>query len=275
MSSFCLGCGNSLAAGERFCGSCGRDALAAADAPRVDPAVAFGLMPETSGKAIFSLVCGAIFLILPFSFVAVIWGYLALSEIRKSPGRLTGKGMAIAGIALGYIGVALTVFLIGLRIYEQHHARTAVTTHPTTAKRQRTLSKPRIVSDANPVVSAVRTLNTAEIAYGQAHKSLGYTCSLSDLKGSWGIGNLSQGQTDGYIFELKDCKASNGIGPVVMYRLVAYPATKKPGAPAYCSDESDVIRISRNGSANDCLKTGTDLAESEINKSPPVSQSTR
>lgn len=273
MSSFCLGCGNSLAAGERFCGSCGRDALAGADAPRVDPAVAFGLMPETSGKAIFSVVCGALFLILPFSFVAVIWGYLALSEIRKNPGRLTGKGMAIAGIVLGYIGVALTVFLIGLGIYEQHRTRTAVTTHPTTAKRQRTT--PRIVKNANPVVSAVRTLNTAEIAYAQAHRSLGYTCSLSDLSGSWGIGDLSHGQTDGYVFELKDCKTSKGTGPILMYRLVAYPAAKKPGAPAYCSDESDVIRISRNGSAQDCLKTGTELAESEINKSEPVSPSTR
>jgi hypothetical protein len=246
--------------------------LAGADAPRVDPAVAFGLMPDTSGKAIFSVVCGALFLILPFSFVAVIWGYLALSEIRKDPGRLTGKGMAIAGIALGYIGVALTVFLIGLAIYGPHMARKAVT-NPATTKRQGATT--RIVRNANPVVSAVRTLNTAEIAYAQAHRSLGYTCSLSDLSGAWGIGDLSQGQTNGYVFELQGCKASKGTGPVVMYRLVAYPATKKPGAAAYCSDESDVIRISRNGSAEDCLKTGTDLAESEINKTEPASQSTR
>ncbi len=261
MSSFCLGCGNSLASGERFCPSCGRDALAGASFPRVDPAVAIGLMPEPSNKAIFSLVCGALFLILPFSFVAVIWGYLALSEIRKNPGRLTGRGMAIAGIVLGYVGVALTAFLIGLGIYAQHTARKAVT-HST-------------IRSGKPVVSAIRTLNTAEIAYAQAHKSLGYTCSLSDLSNAWGIGNLSEGHAHGYVFELKDCKASKGTGPVVMYRLVAYPATQKPGAAAYCSDESDVIRVSRNGSAEDCLRTGTDLEESEIKKSGPVWQTTQ
>jgi len=231
-------------------------------------------MPDTSGKAIFSVICGALFLILPFSFVAVIWGYLALSEIRKNPGRLTGKGLAIAGIVLGYIGVGLTVFLIGLGIYAQHVARKGGT-NPTTAKRQGTFSSPQIVRNTNPVVSAVRTLNTAEIAYAQAHKSVGYTCSLSELSGAWGIGDLSDGRANGYVFELKDCKASKGTGPVVMYRILAYPATKKPGAAAYCSDESYVVRIARSGSAEDCLKAGTDLAESEINKSVPAYQTSQ
>ena len=165
------------------------------------------------------------------------------------------------GIVLGYVGVALTAFLIGLGIYAQHTARKAVT-HST-------------IRSGKPVVSAIRTLNTAEIAYAQAHKSLGYTCSLSDLSNAWGIGNLSEGHAHGYVFELKDCKASKGTGPVVMYRLVAYPATQKPGAAAYCSDESDVIRVSRNGSAEDCLRTGTDLEESEIKKSGPVWQTTQ
>src|SRR6202008_1898802 len=83
VSSFCLGCGNSIAEGERFCAACGRDSQAGANMPAVDPQVAFGLPPETSNKAIFSLVCGILFIILPFSIVAVIFGYIALSEIRK------------------------------------------------------------------------------------------------------------------------------------------------------------------------------------------------
>ena len=117
MSSFCLGCGNSLAEGERFCGACGRDSQAGAGvAP--DPQVAFGLPPETSGKAIFSVICGILFVILPLSIVAVIFGYIALSEIRKSPGRLKGRGLAITGIVLGYLGVAFIVGFFGLGFYE-------------------------------------------------------------------------------------------------------------------------------------------------------------
>ena len=52
LSSFCLGCGNSLAEGERFCGVCGRDSQAGAGVRAVDPSVAFG-PPETSGKGDF------------------------------------------------------------------------------------------------------------------------------------------------------------------------------------------------------------------------------
>ena len=118
MSTFCLGCGNSVAEGERFCGVCGHDSQAGAiDAP-IDPQAAFGLPPETSGKAIFSLVCGIFVIIPPLSMVAVIFGHIALLEIRKSPGRLKGRGLAITGIVLGYLGVLFIVAIFGLGIYE-------------------------------------------------------------------------------------------------------------------------------------------------------------
>jgi len=90
MASFCLGCGNSISEDERSCPICGRDA--AASGPRVDPGVAFGLAPETSGKAIVSLVCGLLFILLPLSVIAVVFGHLSLSEIRRSGGQLTGRG---------------------------------------------------------------------------------------------------------------------------------------------------------------------------------------
>ncbi len=117
MSSFCLGCGNSMLEGQRFCEVCGRDSQADSSKALIDPAVAFGLPPETSGKAIFSLISGILFLILPFSIVAVVFGYLSLYDIRRSAGRFTGKGLAVAGIILGYVGVAVIVGLIGLGIY--------------------------------------------------------------------------------------------------------------------------------------------------------------
>ncbi len=49
------------------------------------------------------------------------------------------------------------------------------------------------------------------------------------------------------------------------YQLIAYPADPgKNGSPAYCSDQSDVIRVAWSGSAQDCLKMGVDLSEREI-----------
>ena len=255
MSSFCLGCGNSMAAGERFCGICGRDSQASPAAPTVDPAVAFGLPPETSGKAIFSLICGILFFIPlpPFFIVAVIFGHLSLSEIRRSAGRLAGRGFAIAGLVLGYLGVAAMIALI---VFVVSYRKSW----------DRSVAETAIASNENSTVSAVRALNTAEIAYAQAHRESGYTCSLSELSGAWGISrDLARGRKNGYVFELQGCTAAKADGPIVKYQVVAYPENlKKAGRPAFCSNESDMIRVARSGSPEECLRSGVDLSATEI-----------
>jgi hypothetical protein len=65
---------------------------------------------ETSGKAIGSLICGLFFLFFPIAIVAIVLGHLSLSDIRKAAGRLTGQGVAVAGLVLGYLGVAFIPF---------------------------------------------------------------------------------------------------------------------------------------------------------------------
>ncbi|MDI1314525.1 DUF4190 domain-containing protein [Prosthecobacter sp.] len=68
----------------------------------------------TSGLAIASLVCGIlVFLTVGLAGLpAVITGHLALSGIRKSGGALGGRGMAIAGLILGYLGFGLTLIAV-------------------------------------------------------------------------------------------------------------------------------------------------------------------
>lgn len=111
----------------------------------------------------------------------------------------------------------------------------------------------------------------AEIAYSQAHRDADFTCSLSELSGVWGISSdLAGGRKNGYIFEFKNCSALKPGGPIARYQVVAYSV--KPGgarAPAYCSDESDIIRVVKTGSAQDCFETGTELSAQEVS-SPPV-----
>jgi hypothetical protein len=68
--------------------------------------------PKTSGKAVVSLVFGIIgFIVLPLiaGIVAVIVGYSAKGDIRKSAGALKGEDMATAGIILGWVNLGLTV----------------------------------------------------------------------------------------------------------------------------------------------------------------------
>jgi predicted acyltransferase len=62
--------------------------------------------------AIASLVLGIGGLtILPLlgSIVAIVLGYMARRDIRQRPGEVSGDGMALAGIVLGWIAVGLSV----------------------------------------------------------------------------------------------------------------------------------------------------------------------
>jgi hypothetical protein len=63
----------------------------------------------TNGLAIASLVLGCLFCLLVTGILAVIFGNLALAQIARSPQQ--GRGLAIAGIVLGWIGVALLAIL--------------------------------------------------------------------------------------------------------------------------------------------------------------------
>lgn len=68
--------------------------------------------PERSGKAVASLVTGILsWLIIPFigAIIAIVTGHLALRDIRESGGTLVGRGMAIAGLVLGYIQIVIPV----------------------------------------------------------------------------------------------------------------------------------------------------------------------
>jgi hypothetical protein len=74
---------------------------------------------QTSGKSTAALVMGILGLFLcPLicSVLALVFGYQAKREIDSSGGRLSGRGNAVAGIVLGWIGVALVAAFIGLVI---------------------------------------------------------------------------------------------------------------------------------------------------------------
>jgi hypothetical protein len=75
------------------------------------------LAPRTNGLAIASLVLGIVWVYWIGSILALIFGYKAKGEIDRSNGMQTGRGMAIAGIVLGWIGIGgLVLLLIGLAV---------------------------------------------------------------------------------------------------------------------------------------------------------------
>ena len=70
----------------------------------------------TNGLAVASLVCGLVGLFLVpvlAPLLAVIFGHIARGQIRNSGAQ--GGGMAVAGLVMGYIGLAFA--LIGFLIF--------------------------------------------------------------------------------------------------------------------------------------------------------------
>jgi hypothetical protein len=61
--------------------------------------------PKTNGMAIASLVLGIVWIYGIGSILALVFGYQGRNEIDRSNGTQTGRGMATAGIVLGWIGI--------------------------------------------------------------------------------------------------------------------------------------------------------------------------
>jgi hypothetical protein len=71
----------------------------------------------TNGMAITSLIMGiAGFTFLPAlgSILALIFGYIGKGQVARSQGAQDGRGMAIAGIVMGWVGLILTIVFVGL-----------------------------------------------------------------------------------------------------------------------------------------------------------------
>jgi hypothetical protein len=118
---FCAKCGTQVEEGSKFCQKCGTPIGQAVTQPQTASAqpqmvsaqpVTFqpAAAVKTSGMAIASLILG----ICGISLFAIIFGIVAINQIKKSNGFITGKGMAIAGIILGIISIIVTIIIIAV-----------------------------------------------------------------------------------------------------------------------------------------------------------------
>jgi hypothetical protein len=177
---FCSACGNNVPVGERFCRVCGTDVSAVSRSPpAVGPPAEGTIFPaQTSGMAIASLVCGLFLFAFPLSILAIIFGHLSVSEIRKSAGRLKGEGIAITGLILGYVGLAIIPLILIVAAIAIPHIRRA-----------------RMAANESSAIVSVRQLVAAETNYSSSHPDAGYTGRLSDVVAAGSVdAQLSSGQ---------------------------------------------------------------------------------
>lgn len=77
------------------------------------PAYGYVPMQKTNGLAVASLVCSFFFWLYGLGAVlAIVFGFIARSQIKRSEGSQRGGGMALAGIIIGFAGLAIGIIAI-------------------------------------------------------------------------------------------------------------------------------------------------------------------
>jgi hypothetical protein len=261
---FCALCGAANSNDGRFCNKCGAALQGQKDMP--PPGAGYGAPEqlytgptETSGKAIGSLICGLLFFIFPVAILAIVLGHLSLGDIRKAAGRITGRGMAIAGLALGYTGVAIipvTLMIAAIAIPN--------------------LLRARMAANEASAVASLRAMGAAATIYNGTYAN-GFPASIYVLgKPASGRPNcdhagfidrdLIAGQKYGYFFTYTPQLPAEDQPPVLSPQAAAKGCTA-PGAAegfvvnadpvtrgttgqrSFFTDETGVIRYETNGPA--------------------------
>ena len=242
----CSRCGQTAPDGATFCATCGQPSPAtnvgfAGLPPQTSTGVPGPVVAEkTSGLAIASLIFGIPVLFPPFSIVAVVFGHVSLSQIKKSAGRLGGKGLAIAGLVLGYLGIAMIPLILII-------AAIAIPN----------LLRARMAANESSAVYSLRTINTAQVTYQATFEKLRYAPDLQSLGGSLPCSRTpataclidnrlavagSLPGRNGYIFALT--RSDDGT----QYFVTAAPVTpNQSGRRTFCSTEDGGIRADSSG----------------------------
>ena len=111
MTRQCPRCGWPTAAAEPVCRNCGTDVRLGAR-----PFAPGYRASSTNGLAVASLVLGILWIYWIGSVLALVFGYIARRQIAERQGMQDGRGMATAGIVLGWVGIGFLALVIVLGI---------------------------------------------------------------------------------------------------------------------------------------------------------------
>lgn len=219
----------------------------------------YGQQPQTDGKATTSLVLG-ILSILCFGILtgipAIILGHISRGNIQRSMGRLSGGGLAMAGLIMGYCSILFSLFFLSALMIPN-------------------LLRSRIAANESAAASTVRTINTSQITYTTNYPEKGFAPDLATLgpgpSGSCsGEGNAEHAclldnvlanmsctagkwcVKNGYRFSMSregncggQANSQESSGSECNYVVVATPISTSTGGRSFCSTSDAIVRYRR------------------------------
>ena len=105
-------------------------------------------------------------------------------------------------------------------------------------------------------IGSIRVLVAAETKYAQTHPQIGYTCMLSDLPVDDLTGLVRNGRLNEYAIEIIGC-GSDSKTANSRYQIKARPLLA--GMPAFCADQSGIVKYDDSASTDKCLAGGTPI----------------
>ena len=192
--------------------------------------------PQSSNKALASLICGILFVCAPASIAAVVLGHLALVDIKRSAGRMAGQGMAIAGLVMGYLGIGLTVIYMVVVMFAVRNAM-----------------QQNAPQNESVAIASMKSYDQALKAYAAKCPQQGFPATLSALGPGSGDctraalldANLANGHAVKQGYRFLYTPGTNGSQKVTVFALVARPT--QPGVTGkryFFLDEEGVVRQS-------------------------------
>ena len=174
---------------------------------------------------------------------------MSRGNIQRSMGRLSGAGMAMAGLIMGYCSLAFSVLIIAAVMIPN-------------------LMRAKVVANESVAVSSMRTINVSQVTYATNYPDRGYAPDLASL-GPGASVSCSGATADhaclldnrlggsacaagvwciksDYKFSMRregDCGTSQGtsVGEC-NYVVVATPVSANTGSRNFCSTSDGVIR---------------------------------
>ena len=115
-------------------------------------------------------------------------------------------------------------------------------------------------------IGRMRVLYGAETQFAKEHPERGYTCNLSELPRSGEVQRLLTGNgiDNGYAFEIAGCQAPDAGKPNSAYYTSARPLHS--GQPAFCSDQSGILKADYSGSVDKCRANGLPVLAGVISR---------
>jgi hypothetical protein len=239
----CTQCGAESAGPTQLCPQCGKPFGAGPANPAVFSVTA--TQPHTDGKAVASFILGILAFILSIftGIPAIILGHLSRASIRRSGGGLKGDGLAITGLATGYLSVGFFLLIVPAILIPN-------------------MTRAKIVTNEHAATRTVRRITVSEMTYQTKYPNSGYAPSLAVLAPPESTCGAQPSAERACLLDKNDAELGSSLcmagtwcnkgayryavvpvgSPASDFIISATPLSENSGRTSYCVTSSGMVR---------------------------------